>query len=333
MTALLRKRPFTLQHWFVAILSILSVSAVASNCTSVASGYWHQAATWSCTGLPAAVGCGKTITVLSNHTVTVDNQHNYLGCTEPIHIIVYGTLQFTNGNKLDLPCGSVVEIMAGGIVKKATAGGGNSTLVGICSEDWWIAGDGPQSGYQIWGVLNPLPVELLSFSAVAVELDALVTWSTASEFNNDFFVLERSFDLKNWSLIATIIGHGNAISSNSYSYRDIAPATGIVYYRLYQQDFNGIGKYIAQSAVNLAQNNWIVFPNPGNGEWNLHSNQNLENVNFQVFDLLGRPVNTDIYVSGNSAQIVLSTYYSGTFFIKVSSSEGGILYQQKLVSR
>jgi len=332
MTALLRKRPLMLQHWFVAILSILSVSALANNCTSIASGYWHHAATWSCTGVPAAVGCGKTITVLANHTVTVDNQHNYMGCTEPIHIIVYGTLQFTNGNKLDLPCGSVVEIMAGGVVKKATPGGGNSTLVGICNQDWWIAGDGPQSGYQIWGVLNPLPVELLSFSAVAVELDALVTWSTATESNNDFFVLERSFDSENWSHSATIAGHGNAVSLNSYGYRDITPGTGMVYYRLYQQDFNGNGKYIAQSAVNFVQNNWIVFPNPGNSQWKIQANQNLENVYFQVFDLLGRPVNANIFISENSAQIVLSQNYSGTFVLKVYFKDGTTLYQQKLIS-
>jgi len=333
MTALLRKRPFALQYWFVGILSLLSVFAGANNCTSISNGYWHHNTTWSCTGMPTTLGCGKTITVLAEHTVTVDNQHNYLGCAAAMHIIVYGTLQFTNGNKLDLPCGSIVEIMAGGVVKKATPGGGSSTLVSICSEDWWIAGDGPQTGYQIWGVLNPLPVELTSFSSIVIGSDVVVTWSTASEVNNDFFVLEKSYDSNNWLWVTTIAGHGNTTSTNSYRYLDFSPGNGIIYYRLYQQDFNGNGKYIAQSAINLNQNHWIVYPNPSNGHWILKSNQDLEKFNFQVFDMLGRPVNTYVQIIGLSAQISLESNISGTYFLSVFSKEGAPMYQERLISR
>ncbi|HAE29946.1 MAG TPA: hypothetical protein DCF89_02435, partial [Flavobacteriales bacterium] len=52
----------------------------------------------------------------------------------------------------------------------------------------------------------PLPVELTSFSAEPDGEDVLLTWSTASELNNDFFSIERSADGVSFSEIATISG-------------------------------------------------------------------------------------------------------------------------------
>lgn len=39
-----------------------------------------------------------------------------------------------------------------------------------------------------------LPIELISFSAKKLKSDVLVSWKTASEINNDYFTVERSFD-------------------------------------------------------------------------------------------------------------------------------------------
>jgi hypothetical protein len=44
----------------------------------------------------------------------------------------------------------------------------------------------------------PLPIELLSFNAVAEKAGVKVTWITASELNNDFFTVQRSQDVEQW---------------------------------------------------------------------------------------------------------------------------------------
>ncbi|MCK5368151.1 MAG: hypothetical protein KAQ62_06345, partial [Cyclobacteriaceae bacterium] len=49
---------------------------------------------------------------------------------------------------------------------------------------------------------NPLPIELLSFSADVIERDkVLLKWQTASEIDNDYFTLERSEDGYKWEEI------------------------------------------------------------------------------------------------------------------------------------
>jgi hypothetical protein len=331
-TDLLRKHSTLLHLLFVAFFVFIWSTSTANSCTSASSGNWIHATTWSCTGMPASIGCGKTITILAEHTVTVDNQINYMGCPDPIHIIVYGTFQFTNGNKLDLPCGSIVEIMPGGVVKKATPGGGNSTLVGICNTDWWIAGDGPQSGYQLWGNVNPLPVELTDFTIQPKESNALINWSTATETNNDYFKLERSLDYENWSLVATFPGKGNSSTLSSYQYLDKNPGSGTIYYKLTQHDFNGNSEQIAQGAIQLNSEIWNVYPNPGNGFWAVESNFNSEPFSVILTDALGKPVPFTQQLSGNRLLLTLENNRIGHYLLVITSENKNKVFHTTLIS-
>src|SRR6185295_19091589 len=104
---------------------------------------------------------------------------------------IYGILQFTNGNKLSLPCGSVVYIHGSGLVRKATSGGGNSTFIEICGLPEWNAGDGDLYGPDTLGI-HPLPISLLYFDAQPTENRIDVSWITPSEINNDYFTVEKS---------------------------------------------------------------------------------------------------------------------------------------------
>src|SRR5262245_23320089 len=104
--------------FYVFLLSLLSAGKVtnAANGNSNATGYWNNPSTWLFNGNPQVPTCGDTVNVLSAYTVTINQQNDYTGCGTPMIIHVYGTLAFTNGNKLSLPCGSAVYIHAGGTV-------------------------------------------------------------------------------------------------------------------------------------------------------------------------------------------------------------------------
>jgi hypothetical protein len=88
---------------------------------------------------------------------------------------------------------------------------------------------------------NPaLPITLLSFTG-AQTLDAVnLTWTTESEVNNDFFVVQRSTDGINFDDIGTVDGNGTSIYKHSYAFSDPAPMGGINYYRLLQVDFGAL---------------------------------------------------------------------------------------------
>lgn len=87
--------------------------------------------------------------------------------------------------------------------------------------------------------LNPLPIELLDFSAHCGDLDVQLRWTTAAEINNDYFTLEKSKDGLEYFEIARIHGAGNSSTELHYSFTDKSPFDGINYYRLSQTDFDG----------------------------------------------------------------------------------------------
>lgn len=96
-----------------------------------------------------------------------------------------------------------------------------------------------------------LPVELISFNAIKDQKQVNITWSTATELNNDYFVIERSNDGIEFEPIG--IHDSKAVNGNSnqqldYLFVDNQPLPVVNYYRLKQYDLDGklsISKIIA----------------------------------------------------------------------------------------
>ncbi len=87
---------------------------------------------------------------------------------------------------------------------------------------------------------SPLPIELVSFTGEKQKDGTnLLFWTTATETNNDYFVMTRSTDGLNWENIGIVQGAGNSVSSIDYQLRDNNPPNTINYYRLVQVDYNG----------------------------------------------------------------------------------------------
>ncbi|OON67718.1 hypothetical protein B0919_16075 [Hymenobacter sp. CRA2] len=113
---------------------------------------------------------------------------------------------------------------------------------------------------------QPLPVTLVRFGASAQASGVLLTWTTATELNNDYFTVERSADATTWQSVAQVHGAGNATRQRSYTHLDPAPA-GRAYYRLKQTDFDGTATYSAvQSVLSTTTLPRVsVAPNPSHG--------------------------------------------------------------------
>lgn len=111
---------------------------------------------------------------------------------------------------------------------------------------------------------NPLPVELLSFTAErSFENDVILHWATASEIDNEKFVIEKTRDGKTFEVVSTVKGAGNSNVIHNYSSRDQHPFDGESYYRLKQTDYNGKYTYSSLARVSSLLNaNFEVFPNP-----------------------------------------------------------------------
>lgn len=118
--------------------------------------------------------------------------------------------------------------------------------------------------------VNPLPIELISFNAEQFNTSVHLTWSTATETNNDYFTIERSQDGVTVESIDTTDGAGTSTHELDYSVDDNHPFDGVSYYRLKQVDFNGQHSYSEWKMVELPMSASVnVWPNPSNGTINL----------------------------------------------------------------
>jgi hypothetical protein len=105
------------------------------------------------------------------------------------------------------------------------------------------------TGFSRWtlgDITNPLPVGLTAFQAERQGMDALLTWTTATEQDNRGFGLEVSLDGQTYRQIGYVAaaGGGNSTSTQAYRFVDAAAGkTGARYYRLRQDDRNGEARY------------------------------------------------------------------------------------------
>jgi len=134
------------------------------------------------------------------------------------------------------------------------------------------AGPGASSYDVVFAVTNldttsaVAPVEWLSFKAALRQNQTLLSWSTASEENNQGFYLERSPDTEFWEEIGFVAGAGTTQEVQYYTFTDPQPAIGYNYYRIRQTDYNGDTDYSSIQAIvldpGLSSDLVRVYPNP-----------------------------------------------------------------------
>lgn len=112
-----------------------------------------------------------------------------------------------------------------------------------------------QTSQQIIDVAGctPLPVELSSFTAQVIYDRVAINWTTETETNNDYFVVERSKDLASWEDLAMVYGKGNSTESSAYFHVDREPYYGTSYYRLRQVDVDGTRTETAPVTIQFAK--------------------------------------------------------------------------------
>jgi hypothetical protein len=193
-------------------------------------------------------------------------------------------------------------------------------ILSIAQDASSVGGDG---GYGMivdnisFGV--PTPVTLLNFTAAKNESEVDISWQTATEINNNYFIVEKSKNGIDFINVGIVEGAGNSQSKLSYQITDHSPYNGISYYRLKQVDYDGTVSYSKIVAVNFNGNkNITLYPNPSTGIFNIQG-LNAE-TEISVQNPLGQVVLIKKDFSGSS-EIDLSSQPSGVYFIKVNNGD------------
>lgn len=116
-----------------------------------------------------------------------------------------------------------------------------------------------------------LPVELVTFEVNGNEDEVQLSWSTASEYRNDRFEVERSIDGLNFERIGSVPGAGHSSALLEYAFTDGRPPAGRqLYYRLRQVDTDGTYTFsIIRSAFVARALEVSVQPNPSTDYWRI----------------------------------------------------------------
>lgn len=189
-----------------------------------------------------------------------------------------------------------------------------------------------KEGYSIRLVqdLTVQPVVLQSFNVKPDGAGKVsISWTTASETNNDYFEVEKAADGKEFVAIDKINGAGTTNEVRSYHIEDTNPFEGINYYRLKQIDRNGTMTIYEPKSVNagsFATSKVKVYPNPASDKVFLYINASVaEKVDVSIVNAAGKLVHTEtisVQAGNNNYQLNINKQLvAGAYVIKVAGSE------------
>lgn len=176
--------------------------------------------------------------------------------------------------------------------------------------------------------VTALPVKFVSFSATSNNENNILAWSTASEINSDYFLIEYSNDGTSWKTIGKVAAAKTSSNIRKYSFMHKNAGNGISYYRLKQTDADGKFEYSAAVSINQGLGSLsalAIYPNPASGLVNLTLSNSTEQVfTISIYNVSGE----NILHATNQSTIDVSNLEDGIYSIHVTSATEN--YSRKL---
>lgn len=182
-------------------------------------------------------------------------------------------------------------------------------------------------------ILNPLPIEQISFEVQAEEKKVNLKWETIGESNVDYYSIERAGPDMVYEEILKHDSKGNNEGNNKYQAIDVSPIIGHNYYRIKKVSNDGSVKYFgprhAEIEFEALEQNIDLYPVPNKGrEINLRLSGMDSDLNSMVLirDISGNIIQESI-IEFNADDGFESTLEfeeqlpKGIYFLELQSSE------------
>jgi hypothetical protein len=207
----------------------------------------------------------------------------------------FGPLKRANGQTV----ASVWSSQGGSLEASA----GRLVADGYARRDGWSS----FSEFGIGKASGALPVVLLNTQLSCNGHNKVISWSTASELNNDYFTILSSANAVDFTEIARIDGAGNSNGALNYHWTDSTfDNDSHIYYQLQQTDYDGRIKSLSLLSGNcdeMSDNDIILISNPSNPNIEARFNGNKSGkYSISVINYLGQVVvqkEVDIDTEGN----------------------------------
>lgn len=191
------------------------------------------------------------------------------------------------------------------------------------------------------GVLTLVILQITSLSAAEfivkyerIEADQFgeevsVRWLTVSEFNNDFFTVQRSLDgAQTWEDLGEIASIGSVPGAGTYEYIDQNPVAGTIYYRIKQTDFDGTYTYSHDVSIFVEffdsdeEEEIEVYPNPSDEFVIIETSTSFSGlVDVTLTDISGKKIAINMNVDNQKIRIQPIKKLFGLYFVILSDQQ------------
>ncbi len=321
------------QIYTIIAIFFLSFSAAQARPVitfTASSGDWSKASNWDLNRIPMH---GDSIVIPQLKSVLFDKPDTL----SSVYIKVSGIL--TIQKKMRLSASSVIELTVTG---KLNALGAQRNVEVITIGD--INKYDEKASASIYGVgyaastsgISPngfnlaaapiviLPVTFNGFYVTRNNNNVVLNWSTARELNNDNFEVQRSFDGRNWSVIAVVLGAGNSNSVQQYSFTDKNMTAAVAYYRIRQVDLDGKYEYstIKTIKANEAAPTTRIYANSNNV--NIEFNKEVKNpITVRIINMNGQVLaQRDFQQAAYRITINMNNNLTGAYVVQLNDNAG-----------
>ncbi len=155
------------------------------------------------------------------------------------------------------------------------------------------------------------------------QVGSLLNWSTATEFNNQVFIIEKSVNGIDFQAIGEVEAVGNASSERGYRFLDVGARDKNTYYRLRQVDMDGtasfsetikITKKLSNNFMVMAMSNTVT-----NSTFDISIDATIDNeIAYMVKNRQGEVViesKEELFFGINEISINLTDEAEGTYFV------------------
>jgi hypothetical protein len=167
---------------------------------------------------------------------------------------------------------------------------------------------------------NILPVELVSFDVQSKDNQNVLSWTTATEINNDFFSIERSNNGNDFETIGKVNGSGNSYASIYYRHVDKSPNSGANYYRIKQIDFDGKYEYSDILRADNMKSRISIYPTTTSDYINIVMDEQ-QVASLIVFNEVGQTIK-EMTTTEMQSRIDISDLPNGIYFAQVNTQSG-----------
>lgn len=185
---------------------------------------------------------------------------------------------------------------------------------------------------------TPLPVEFSEFNATYNENTNCVdlNWTTLSEINNNYFVVEKSIDGINFEEINKINSYGNSNLIQTYNTNDCDITTEFIYYRIKQVDIDEKFTYSNIESVNIPniqpeEKEIKIYPTLiTNNNFNI-TNKNLAHLNIKIFDINGNTV-YETTIKEYENNIRTDNLLNANYYVLFQNTDNNIVFAKKILN-